>query len=145
MYRDILFHNQVREGTVIVLRKSSDFEVVTGDSTQEVTARRGTVFDVAKVFFNSFNKLVVLLKSSDLEIQLPINHVVDLFERVVPESELMHNQWATPFNEDKDYTGEVIEIYDEDFDFEALEAHCEEQARQEFLNETVNNNTQNNN
>lgn len=155
MYRDVLFHNQVREGVQLLLKKESNIAV----SGKEVVLKRGTVVEVKTLFVNSFSKLTVLLNLPDeVQAQLPIDYVVELFDRVVPEAELSTNGYATPYVEEEviednvvsvDFTkgkmdpmpagpvmGDegILEIYDDEY-FDALEAHNEEQATQEYINE----------
>lgn len=155
MYRDVLFHNQVREGVQLLLKKESNIAV----SGKEVVLKRGSVVEVSTLFVNSFSKLTVLLNLPDeVQAQLPIDYVVELFDRVVPEAELSTNGYATPYVEEEviednvvsvDFTkGKmdpmpagpvmedegILEIYDDEY-FEALEAHNVEQATQEYINE----------
>lgn len=141
MFKDQLFHNQIRDGVELLLRKEREL-THSGEST---LFNRGALFTVGKVYQNPYDNLFVLVQSEEKQYQLPIDHTVELFDRVVPEEELPHNGWATPFITDKDYSGDMIEIYDDEYIeamddeyFDKLEEHTKEQELNEFINDLTN-------
>ncbi|WJZ23432.1 hypothetical protein LIS04_04 [Listeria phage LIS04] len=94
IYRDQLFHNQIREGLELVVKE--DFCCMTDDGVANLD--KGMVVTVTNVIELEDEEGIAVRVQGDFELMTMIDSIVEIFDRVVDLHELQFNSYATPLH-----------------------------------------------